>query len=175
MSCTLCSGSMVSGQRRMQGAKTMARALADMRFVSSCSAILKGTAGNCQCHKQTEHAAQSPTDTQTTKPYRHTDHTTLQTHTALQHALAIVKRPLLEPHLTRWKTSRSRVQRCVLLSWSITEYTPRITSFLSCEPGGAAPHNQTCSNESCCSQIGGTTLTTRGSAGRAAWQPPQTM
>lgn len=40
MSCTLCSGSMVSGQRRMQGAKTMASALADMRLVSSCSTIL---------------------------------------------------------------------------------------------------------------------------------------
>lgn len=40
MSWTLCSGSMVSGQRRMQGAKTMARALADILLVSSCSAIL---------------------------------------------------------------------------------------------------------------------------------------
>ncbi len=41
MSCTLCSGSMVSGQRRIQGAKTIAKALADIRFVSSCRAILK--------------------------------------------------------------------------------------------------------------------------------------
>lgn len=43
MSWTLCSGSVVSGQRRTQGAKTMARALADILFVSSCSAILKHT------------------------------------------------------------------------------------------------------------------------------------
>lgn len=41
MSWTLCSGSMVSGQRRMQGANTMARALADILLVSSCSAILR--------------------------------------------------------------------------------------------------------------------------------------
>lgn len=41
MSCTLCSGSMVSGQRRMQGANTMAKALADIRLVSSCRAILR--------------------------------------------------------------------------------------------------------------------------------------
>lgn len=41
MSWTLCIGSMVSGQRRMQGANTIAKALADMRFVSSCKAILK--------------------------------------------------------------------------------------------------------------------------------------
>jgi len=41
MSWTLCSGSMVSGQRRIQGAKTIAKALADIRFVSSCKAILK--------------------------------------------------------------------------------------------------------------------------------------
>lgn len=34
-------------------------------------------------------------------------------------------------HLTRWKMRRSSVLRCVLLSWSITEYTPRITSRLS--------------------------------------------
>lgn len=41
MSWTLCSGSVVSGQRRMQGANTMAKALADMRLVSSWRAILK--------------------------------------------------------------------------------------------------------------------------------------
>lgn len=41
MSCTLCSGSMVSGHRRIHGANTMAKALADMRLVSSCKAILK--------------------------------------------------------------------------------------------------------------------------------------
>lgn len=41
MSCTLCSGSVVSGQRRMQGANTMAKALADIRLVSSCRAILR--------------------------------------------------------------------------------------------------------------------------------------
>lgn len=40
MSWTLCKGSMVSGQRRMQGAKTIAKALADIRLVSSCKAIL---------------------------------------------------------------------------------------------------------------------------------------
>lgn len=40
MSRTLCRGSMVSGQRSMQGANTMARALADMRFVSSWNKIL---------------------------------------------------------------------------------------------------------------------------------------
>lgn len=32
---------MVSGQRRMQGANTMAKALADIRLVFSCRAILK--------------------------------------------------------------------------------------------------------------------------------------
>lgn len=41
MSCTLSSGSIVSWQRRMQGAKTMARALADILLVSSCRAILR--------------------------------------------------------------------------------------------------------------------------------------
>lgn len=43
MSCTLCSGSMVSGHRRIHGAKTMAKALADIRLVSSCKAILQTT------------------------------------------------------------------------------------------------------------------------------------
>lgn len=32
---------MVSGQRRMHGAKTIAKALADIRFVSSCKAMLE--------------------------------------------------------------------------------------------------------------------------------------
>lgn len=40
MSWTLCRGSMESGQRRMHGAKTIAKAFADIRFVSSCRAIL---------------------------------------------------------------------------------------------------------------------------------------
>lgn len=43
MSWTLCSGSVVSGQRRIQGAKTMAKALADIRLVSSWRAILTKT------------------------------------------------------------------------------------------------------------------------------------
>lgn len=41
MSCTLCRGSMLSGHRRIQGANTIARALALIRFVSSCNEILK--------------------------------------------------------------------------------------------------------------------------------------
>ena len=40
MSWTLCRGSVVSGQRKMQGANTMARALADILLVSSCKVIL---------------------------------------------------------------------------------------------------------------------------------------
>lgn len=43
MSRTLCNGSVVSGQRSMQGANTMASAFADMRFVSSWNEILKQT------------------------------------------------------------------------------------------------------------------------------------
>lgn len=50
ISWTLCSGSMVSGQRRMQGANTMASALADILLVSSCKAILKHTTvQSCYC------------------------------------------------------------------------------------------------------------------------------
>lgn len=50
MSCTLCSGSMVSGQRRMQGANTMAKALADIRLVFSCRAILRNRNKNKTKH-----------------------------------------------------------------------------------------------------------------------------
>lgn len=54
MSCTLSSGSMVSWQRRMQGAKTMARALADILLVSSCRAILRyGEGGRSIALKRT--------------------------------------------------------------------------------------------------------------------------
>lgn len=38
----LVSGSELSGQRRRQGAKMMARALGDMRFTSSSRATLRG-------------------------------------------------------------------------------------------------------------------------------------
>lgn len=37
-------------------------------------------------------------------------------------------------YLTRWKMRRSSVLRWVRESWSITEYTPRIVSFLSWRP-----------------------------------------
>lgn len=47
MSWTLCRGSMESGQRRMHGANTIASALADIRFVSSCKAILEA-GGGCE-------------------------------------------------------------------------------------------------------------------------------
>lgn len=108
MSWTLCSGSIVSGHRRIQGAKTIAKALADIRLVSSCKAILKAEfiIGTAYC--ETFLCILSPSK-------------------RTARGLAIL-------YLTRWKMRRSRVFRCVLLSWSITEYTPLIISFLSCKP-----------------------------------------
>lgn len=110
MSWTLCSGSMVSGQRRIQGAKTIANALADIRFVSSCRAILDTWIQHLNI-----------------LPRR--NKVVLCIYSFILYYLADFD------YLTRWKTRRSRVFKWVLLSWSITEYTPLIISFLSCKPG----------------------------------------
>lgn len=118
MSWTLCSGSMVSGQRRMQGAKTMARALTDILLVSSCREILQ--------HNTVKTHAESAIQTSGIQHWTNTKNWTVS-------FLGLI------PYLTRWKMRRSRVLRCVRLSWSMTEYTPWITSRLSGWPGNTRP------------------------------------